>query len=262
MTDPASPAAVTEERIADIRKHVSEFPNAPYRSVAADLLAALDARGLELARLREERDAMRAEAESAEFDMKRWKATAAAEAGAYEHEKKMRLAAEARLAQANEALKELVTACETEFCGPITDDEPDDEAVMAGQDDKSSITFGMIRRARAALSPTPPAQSAGEALDPAGTGEGASGTHDRITSLVRYGINEGEAPEDIATAVLAITADAQASALADARRSALEEAAQWHNMRKRNTPDAFEMELHDVSAMAIRALTEPQHGNG
>ena len=39
-----------------------------------------------------------------------------------------------------------------------------------------------------------------------------------------------------------------------ARADALEEAAKWHDQRARNTPDAFEMELHQVSAKAIRAL--------
>ncbi len=38
-------------------------------------------------------------------------------------------------------------------------------------------------------------------------------------------------------------------------RNALEAAAGWHDERARNTPDAFEMEFHQVSAKAIRALS-------
>jgi len=41
-----------------------------------------------------------------------------------------------------------------------------------------------------------------------------------------------------------------------ARNAALEEAARWHDERRRNTPDAFEMEFHEVSGAAIRALKE------
>jgi hypothetical protein len=55
------------------------------------------------------------------------------------------------------ALEELVAACEEEFgvTGNCTD-EPDDESVMSGVNadgtpNDSPITFGMIRRARAAL---------------------------------------------------------------------------------------------------------------
>jgi hypothetical protein len=44
------------------------------------------------------------------------------------------------------------------------------------------------------------------------------------------------------------------SELSEARGKALEEAAAWHDQRRRDTPDAFEMELHEVSAKAIRAL--------
>ena len=54
------------------------------------------------------------------------------------------------------ALKELVAACEREFIGDVCQDEPDKEPVAAGTDEDgfpyySEITFGMIRRARAAL---------------------------------------------------------------------------------------------------------------
>lgn len=38
----------------------------------------------------------------------------------------------------------------------------------------------------------------------------------------------------------------------------LETAARWHDERARNTPDAFEMELHQKSAEAIRALNPQQ----
>lgn len=33
-----------------------------------------------------------------------------------------------------------------------------------------------------------------------------------------------------------------------------ESAARWHDQRRRDTPDAFEMEFHEVSARAIRAI--------
>lgn len=54
------------------------------------------------------------------------------------------------------ALSELTGACEVEFTSDQTDDEPDDEPVGGGQDEAGQptwmgITFGMIRRARAAL---------------------------------------------------------------------------------------------------------------
>lgn len=39
------------------------------------------------------------------------------------------------------------------------------------------------------------------------------------------------------------------------RRRGLEEAAKWHDQRARDTPDAFEMEFHQVSAKAIRSLS-------
>lgn len=54
------------------------------------------------------------------------------------------------------ALSELTSACEVEFTGENTDDDDDDEPVGGGLKEDSSpdpmiITFGMIRRARAAL---------------------------------------------------------------------------------------------------------------
>lgn len=57
-----------------------------------------------------------------------------------------------------EALEPLVAACESEFTGPITADAADDESVAMGRDadgtpSESPITFGMIRSARAALTP-------------------------------------------------------------------------------------------------------------
>lgn len=62
-----------------------------------------------------------------------------------------------------EALEQLVSACEQVFCSDATEKptaelEPcsDDDAVMAGEDgDDRRLTFGMIRRARAALSALP-----------------------------------------------------------------------------------------------------------
>lgn len=43
----------------------------------------------------------------------------------------------------------------------------------------------------------------------------------------------------------------------EARTAAIEEAAKWHDQRARDTPDAFEMEFHNSSATAIRALVKP-----
>lgn len=68
-------------------------------------------------------------------------------------------AAEARLAKAMEALeavRPLVDACYEEMHGPACDDEPDDEPVATGLNGdgssyKSPVTFGHIRRARAAM---------------------------------------------------------------------------------------------------------------
>lgn len=51
-----------------------------------------------------------------------------------------------------------------------------------------------------------------------------------------------------------------ATALESLSRSAeemREEAALWHDQRAKDTPDAFEMELHRESAKAIRALPLP-----
>ena len=54
------------------------------------------------------------------------------------------------------ALSDLVEACEEEFVGDVCLDASDDEPVALGVDNSgdpisSTITFGMIRRARAAL---------------------------------------------------------------------------------------------------------------
>ena len=40
------------------------------------------------------------------------------------------------------------------------------------------------------------------------------------------------------------------------RRAGREEAAAWHDQRRRDTPDAFEMEFHEVSAKAIRSMPD------
>ncbi len=48
-----------------------------------------------------------------------------------------------------EALKALTEAAEFDFCGPSTDDCADDECVA--MEDGSAFTFGMVRRARAAI---------------------------------------------------------------------------------------------------------------
>lgn len=166
MTDPASPAAVTEERIAEIRRKLpasfdQELAHETDKvlNYVQELRAAYDARGLELARVREERDV------------------------AIAHELEQRQAAldaEARLAQANEAKEaaenELLAAGMANIgmrralmaCADLmTDINPDDDNEAFWKDWDAAI-----KDARAKSTPTPPAQSAGEALDPAGTGEG------------------------------------------------------------------------------------------
>lgn len=63
---------------------------------------------------------------------------------------------------------------------------------------------------------------------------------------------EDHAAERAARDAIGLPAPAnRSSSYADA----LEEAAKWHDQRARDTPDVFEMELHQVSAKAIRALT-------
>lgn len=52
--------------------------------------------------------------------------------------------------RAMDALRDLVEVCEAEFCGGQTDTEPDNSKV-AYPEDECPITFGHIRRARAAL---------------------------------------------------------------------------------------------------------------
>lgn len=54
--------------------------------------------------------------------------------------------------------------------------------------------------------------------------------------------------------------DATLSALGDQWKAAIEVAAQWHAQRAIDTPDAFEMEFHQKSAMALRALRRPASG--
>lgn len=62
------------------------------------------------------------------------------------------VAAEPVNAELLAALKELAATCEEEFIGDVCLDEPDDEPVSKGTEgDDSRITFGMIRRARAAI---------------------------------------------------------------------------------------------------------------
>lgn len=50
-----------------------------------------------------------------------------------------------------EALKAITDACEADCGGEITDDCGDDESVGAGPDYDMALTFGMIRRAKAAI---------------------------------------------------------------------------------------------------------------
>jgi len=50
-----------------------------------------------------------------------------------------------------------------------------------------------------------------------------------------------------------IALDALAAVRAEATLAEKERCAKWHDDRARQTPDAFEMEFHQVSAAAIRA---------
>lgn len=65
-----------------------------------------------------------------------------------------------------EALRALLTACE-EDCGVPSDCDADDEAVGAGEDGDMALTFGMLRRARAAIAKAlpPPAPNSPEIID-------------------------------------------------------------------------------------------------
>ncbi len=62
----------------------------------------------------------------------------------------------------------------------------------------------------------------------------------------------------IATAILAALrlAESHPSAIREAVEGEREACAKWHDQRARDTPDAFEMEFHQVSAAAIRARGE------
>lgn len=71
--------------------------------------------------------------------------------------------AEAQAEQYRAALEPLLSACEAEFIGGgLTDEFPDDEPVMGGEDkdEVCPITFGLIRAARAAFAPQPPERRA------------------------------------------------------------------------------------------------------
>lgn len=50
--------------------------------------------------------------------------------------------------------------------------------------------------------------------------------------------------------------NARIEALSGEYERGVEDAARWHDERYRKTPDAFEMEFHDVSRKAIRTLKE------
>jgi hypothetical protein len=61
--------------------------------------------------------------------------------------------AKSRIAELEAALRELTDACIAEFGdGEKAPREPDESSVYAGVPDGQGITFGMLRRARAALS--------------------------------------------------------------------------------------------------------------
>lgn len=169
------------------------------------------------------------------------------------------LAAEARLAQANEALN----------AGPFTLHRQGDDCMSPGGcrfsifDGEGNVwaMFDTLpiddrRKAQSIVgalnaTPTPPAQSAGEALDPAGTGEGVEEDLSRVESYCGsvYPAWGPSWETTLAIRRLAALIRAQAIALAEAQRNALEEAAKEIDKH----PDAS-------GSRYIRALTEPQHG--
>jgi len=63
-------------------------------------------------------------------------------------------AKEAECERMRTALEPLVAVCEAEFAtSPLIADEPDESSVYAGVEDGVGLTFGHIRRGRAALNP-------------------------------------------------------------------------------------------------------------
>ena len=79
------------------------------------------------------------------------------------------------------------------------------------------------------------------------------GDHDLINDialLVFDARTVPSVPSDVARAILTKIGDRHRTAIVSMR----ERAAKWHDQRARDTPDAFEMEFHQVSAAAIRAL--------
>lgn len=276
MTDPASPAAVTEERMKTIRDHLERHGMLP-EEYADEVLAAYDARGLELARLKEKvSTGIREHARTIQF-----KLDAEREWTKFE---RRALAAEARLAQANEALG--IIDKRIGHTKAFLDDEApftfeDQKHLDANTPERAYWHHGYMMALRdvkglldgtgiaAVAVPTPPAQSAGEALDPAGTGEGVIGAEEvgpmeqKLLDRLFEDHKRGCAGRNyVCTCGFDVAGDAllqeaashiraQASALAEARRSALEEAAK--------VCDRFNGYMAQLAAKAIRALTEPQH---
>jgi hypothetical protein len=70
---------------------------------------------------------------------------------AYSDEKVRAETAEARAERLAEALRELADAVFAEFCGDETESMEPDDSKVSYPEDRCHITFGMIRRARAAL---------------------------------------------------------------------------------------------------------------
>ena len=88
---------------------------------------------------------------------------------------------------------------------------------------------------------------------------------DRSISLHTLRLSAWDTAKKIAAAIRALAdapaGDGESAAARDVlaerkRRETIEECARWHDERARDTPDAFEMELHRVSAAAIRALVD------
>ena len=108
------------------------------------------------------------------------------------------------------------------------------------------------------------AQSAGEALDPAGTGEDHIGDVNELIGKLDMIAKFETAPISVRDRCREAAAliRAQASALAGARRSALTQASELVMRRREAIRNGGARNVLMYLADEIRALTEPQHGNG
>jgi len=84
-----------------------------------------------------------------------------------------------------------------------------------------------------------------------------------LSEIVSAGASVGETITAVKARFETVTAlEAENSALktqlAEARNTALDEAAGWHDQRTKETPDVFEQEFHEISARRIRALKDQE----